>query len=177
MPRRGGPFFHLGWFGFGAVGHSAVVSGIMKRALEEVVTIVHGKSRLGYSCPVHEHPVFKHEFAMHEASYWAARHLVLDAVDICEMAAVAGEKLGPYHYSRLRQACSWIHKTAVEVVQFCHHWGASQAFRLPTALGRCTRDLSVATQHVIADEAAWVDNAGPIYYSWHDRVTPSREAR
>jgi hypothetical protein len=118
---------------------------------------------------VHEHPVFKHQFAVHEASYWAGRHLILDAIDACESAALAGETLTSWHYSRLRQACSWIHKAAVESVGFCHHWGASQSFRLPTALGRCTQDMAVATQHVIADEAAWSDAAGPIYDKWLDR--------
>ncbi len=172
-PLRGGPFFHLGWFGFGAVGHSAVVLGIVKRALREVVTIVHGKSRMGYACHVHEHPVFKHQFAFHEASYWAARHLILSAIDDAEATVAAGGTLTPLHHARLRQACSWVHNIAVDVVQFCHHWGATQAFRNPSALGRCTRDLAVATQHIIADESALADNADPIYASWLDRVSQS----
>jgi alkylation response protein AidB-like acyl-CoA dehydrogenase len=170
LPLRGGPFFHLGWFGFGAVGHSAIVLGITKRALREVVSIVRNKSRLGYTCSVHEHPVFKYQFASNEASYWAARHLILSAIDSAEAAVASGHGVTAAHHARLRQACSWVHKTAVEVVGFCHHWGASQAFRNPTALGRCTRDLAVATQHVIADEAAWVDNAEPIYNCWLDRM-------
>jgi hypothetical protein len=124
---------------------------------------------MGYTVPVPEHPVFKHQFAVHEASYLAARHLILDAIDKAEAAIVAGEQLTPTHFARIRQACSWAHKTAVEVVGFCHHWGASQSFRMPTVLGRCTRDLAVATQHVIADEAAFSDTALPIYDSWLDR--------
>lgn len=168
-PLRGGPFFHFGWFGFGAVGHSAVALGIMKRALREVAVIVHNKSRMGYPCVVNEHPVFKHQFAYKEATYWAARHLILDVIDKVEADAAAGEAITFAHHARLRQACSWIHDAAVDVVRFCHHWGATQAFRNPSALGRCTRDVAVATQHVIADEIAMVDHAEPIYQSWLER--------
>lgn len=174
-PVRGGPLLHLGWFGIGAVGHSAVVLGMTKRALEEVVAIVHNKSRIGYGCFVHEHPVFKHQFAYHEGTYQAARHLVLGAVDTVEAAVASGQSVTAEHLARLRQACSWAHRAAVEVVGFCHHWGASQAFRNPSALGRCSRDLAVATQHVIADETALSDNADPIYGAWLDRGRDRRD--
>jgi len=168
-PVRGGPLLELGWFGIGAVGHSAVVLGITKRALEEVVAIVHKKRRLGYTCFVHEDPVFKNQFTLQEGTYWAGRHLILGAIDTVEEAIASGEGVTAEHLARIRQACSWVHKAAVEVVGFCHHWGASQAFRNPSALGRCTRDLAVATQHVIADEAALVDSADPIYSAWLDQ--------
>jgi hypothetical protein len=137
--------------------------------LEEVARIVHGRSRLGYSVPVHEHPVFKHEFAVHEASYWAARAYAYRAFQAIETTVSAGGEVSAEEISRLRQACSYVHKMAVEVVQFCHHWGASDSFRNPTALGRCSRDLSVATQHVIVDKATWADCAEPIYRSWLGR--------
>lgn len=165
-PLRGGPLLHIGWFGIGAAGHSAVALGIAKRALQEVAGIVHNKRRLGYSVDVHEHPVFRHEFTTHDAAYWAARALVLQAFWSIEETVAAGLEIDAEQMSRLRQACSWAHKMAVDVVGFCHRWGASQSFRNPSVLGRCTRDLAVATQHVIADESAWSDCAGPIYESW-----------
>jgi alkylation response protein AidB-like acyl-CoA dehydrogenase len=175
-PLRGGPLLHVGWFGIGAAGHSAIVLGIMKRALQEVANIVFGRARLGYSVPVHEHPVFKHEFTQHEASYWAARGLAYKAFEAIETRVVGGGKVTPEELNRLRQACSFAHKTAVEVVRFAHRWGASEAFRNPTALGRCTRDMAVATQHVIADEAAWSDCAEPIYRSWLRGAAPAAAA-
>jgi alkylation response protein AidB-like acyl-CoA dehydrogenase len=175
VPLRGGPFHHFGWFGTGAVGHSAIALGMMRRALQEMVAIVQNKKRLGYSLLVHEHPVFKYQFAVHEASYQAGRHLILNAIDRAEDAVLSEEGIQALHYARLRQACSWIHKAAADVVGFCHHWGASQAFRNPSALGRCTRDLSVATQHLIADETAFSDNAGPIYDDWLDQKNPPPE--
>jgi alkylation response protein AidB-like acyl-CoA dehydrogenase len=165
-PLRGGPLLHVGWFGIGAAGHTAIVLGIMRRALQEVARIVFERPRLGYSVHVHEHPVFKHEFTQHEASYWAARGLAHKAFGAIEAAVSGGGKVSAEELSRLRQACSHAHNTAVEVVRFCHRWGASESFRNPTALGRCTRDMAVATQHVIADEAAWSDCADPIYRSW-----------
>lgn len=165
-PVRGGPLHHVGWFGIGAAGHSAIALGITRRALEEVARIVHNKRRMGYSVDVHEHPVFRHQFAQHDADFWATRGLVMSAFWSIEEAVVSGATISDEQMSRLRQACSMAHKTAVGVVNFCHHWGASESFRNPTALGRCTRDLAVATQHVIADESAWSDCAGPIYQSW-----------
>jgi len=165
-PLRGGPLLHIGWFGIGSAGHCSVALGLARRALEEVAAIVHGRPRMGYTVPVHEHPVFRHELAMHDANFWATRALVLQAFWSIEETVVSGGKPDELQMSRLRQACSQAHKMAVEVVRFCHHWGASQSFRNPTVLGRCTRDLAVATQHIIADQAAWSDCAEPIYLSW-----------
>ena len=175
-PLRGGPLHYIGWFGIGAAGHSAVALGIARRALEEVARIVHEKRRMGYSVAVHDHPVFKHEFAMNDAAFWAARGLVLNAFWSIEESVVAGLALTDEQMSRLRQACSLSHKMAVEVDRFCHQWGASESFRNPTALGRCMRDLAVATQHVIADESAWSDCAGPIYESWLKRGNAAAKA-
>lgn len=172
-PLRGGPLNHFGWMGIGAAGHSAIVLGITKRALEEVAEIVFNRPRLGYSVKVHEHPVFKHEFAQNEAAFWAARGFAYKIFGDAEASLAAGEPITGEQLARLRQACSYVHKTAVEVIRFCHHWGSSQSFRNPTALGRCTRDISVATQHVIADEAAWADCAGPVYASWLGKTAKS----
>lgn len=175
-PLRGGPLLHIGWFGIGAAGHAAVALGIARRALEEVANIVHEKRRLGYAVDVHQHPVFRHQFTQFDASFWATRALVLNAFWAIEETVVGGLSPSAEQMSRIRQACSMAHKMAVEVVQFCHHWGASQSFRNPSALGRCTRDLAVATQHVIADESAWSDCAEPIYQSWlrPGRPTPAK---
>jgi alkylation response protein AidB-like acyl-CoA dehydrogenase len=165
-PVRGGPLHYVGWFGIGAAGHSAVALGIARRALEEVARIVYKKRRLGYAVDVSDHPVFLHQFAQSDAAFWSARSQVMNAFSSMEQTVVAGGEISAEQMSRLRQACSLAHKMAGEVVQFCHHWGASESFRNPTVLGRCTRDLAVATQHVIADEGAWSDCAGPIYESW-----------
>jgi len=165
-PVRGGPLHYIGWFGIGAAGHSAVALGIARRALEEVARIVHKKRRMGYATDVNDHPVFRHQFAQCDAAFWSSRSLVMNAFWSIEETVVSNQEISSEQMSRLRQACSQAHEMAVKVVQFCHHWGASESFRNPTALGRCTRDLAVATQHVIADESAWSDCAGPIYESW-----------
>jgi alkylation response protein AidB-like acyl-CoA dehydrogenase len=170
VPRRGGPLLHLGGIGLAASGHLGVALGIAKRALQEIAEIVHGKTRQGFSAappiPIHEHPVFRHEFAIQEAAYQSARIFALDVFAAAEATIANGGQTTEAQRARLRQACSLAHKMSSEVVAFCHHWGASQSFRNPTALGRCTRDAAVMTQHIIVDETAWSECVDPIYRTW-----------
>jgi hypothetical protein len=57
---------------------------------------------------------------------------------------------------------TWSQEVASDVVGFAHRWAGSQSFRNPSALGRCVRDVAVATQHVLVDQMTLVDAAGPI---------------
>lgn len=165
-PKRPGLVYGVGTLGIGVGGHCGVALGIMKRALEEVAKITEGKVRGGYSTTVDKHPVFLYEFSRHEAQYQACRAYVLKAFGDAQAAGAMGQSLSPEQRARLRQSATWCHEVMSDVVRFCHLWGASQAIRNPSLLGRATRDAAVATQHVLVDQATLVDAAVPILERW-----------
>lgn len=158
-PKRGGgaPFFDGITYAGG--GHSGVVLGIMKRALQEVVRLTENKRRPDYTVPVIDHPVFQYEFSKKEAAYRSARAYVLEVYAEAEAYAEREGRILPEHVARMRQSGTWVHTVLSEVVEFCHRWAGTSAIRNPSALGRCTRDAAVATQHMIFDPASFVTAA------------------
>mgnify|MGYP003582229940 CR=1 FL=1 len=157
-PLRGRGFYSIGMKGIAAIGHAGVVLGAMKRALEEVARAVDGKRRQGYSSPVGEHVLFLDQFSRHDAIYQAARSFVLRTMQEVDANEPESEAT-PLQLARIRQAVSWAHDAAQQVIPFAHLWTGTAAFREPTLVGRITRDLFVATQHVMVDPITYSLNA------------------
>jgi alkylation response protein AidB-like acyl-CoA dehydrogenase len=162
VPVRPEPVYKLGLLGIGVGGHSAVALGLATRALQEIATITSSKARLGYPTVVADSPMFRREFAKYEALLQAARAYVYGIHAEAEATAAAGEEITAETRSRMRQVTTWVQEVASEVVGFAHRWGGSQSIRNPSALGRCTRDAAVATQHLLVDPMTLVDAAGDI---------------
>lgn len=158
-PVRSEPVYKLGLLGIGVGGHSGVALGLATRALQEIVTVSSGKGRVGYSSVVGESEMFRREFGKYEALLQAARRYVYDIHREAEDTAAAGEEITLEQRSRMRQVTTWVQEVASEVVGFAHRWGGSQSIRNPSALGRCTRDAAVATQHLLVDPMTLVDAA------------------
>jgi alkylation response protein AidB-like acyl-CoA dehydrogenase len=163
---RGGTQFALGLQAFGCAGHSGVALGLMRRALAEIARIATGKKRPGSSLTVSESAVFKHDFSVQEANFQASRGYVLEVFRRAEESAKRGDAITTEQRQRFRQATTWAHKIASEVVGFCHLWAGSDAIRHPSPLGRCTRDMNVATQHVFVDQGSLVDAAPALLERW-----------
>lgn len=163
---RGGKQFALGLAAFGCAGHAAIALGLMRRALAEIAHISVRKKRPGTTATVAESAVFKHDFSVHEAMFHASRGFVLEVFGSAEQSAKKGHAVTPEQRQRFRQAATWVHNVASEVVGFCHLWAGSNAIRHPSPLGRCTRDMNVATQHVFVDQATLVDAAPVLLERW-----------
>jgi len=165
-PRRGSPAFVAGIAGYGCLGHAAVALGLMKRALQEVVAVASSKKRPGYPTVVGDHAVFRREFSRNEAAYQAIRAFVYQVFTEAQDAAFATGALTPAHRARFRQATTYAHEVAADVVRFCYTWAGSAAQSRGSVLGRCMRDIGVATQHVFIDPLSMVDAAPPIMAEW-----------
>jgi alkylation response protein AidB-like acyl-CoA dehydrogenase len=163
---RGGPIYDLGIAGFGAAGHTSVALGLMKRALQEVAKVAFGRKRPAYATVLGEHPVFRHEFAVHEASYQAARAFTYQVYAEAQDTVISGKPLSLAQRQRFRQNMIYVHNVAADVVRFCYVSGGSDALRNPSPLGRCMRDMFAATQHVFVDTINLVDAAVPILQQW-----------
>jgi alkylation response protein AidB-like acyl-CoA dehydrogenase len=163
---RGGTQFALGLQAFGCAGHSAIALGLMQRALAEIAHISIRKKRPGSTVAVAESAVFKHDFSVQEANFQASRGYVLEVFRSAEQAVKNGHAVTLEQRQRFRQATTWAHNVASEVVGFCHLWAGSDAIRHPSPLGRCRRDISVATQHVFVDQGSLVDAAPALLERW-----------
>lgn len=161
-PVRPEPLYKLGLLGIGVGGHSGVALGLATRALQEIVTISSGKVRPGYDTFVGDSVLFRREFAKYEALLQAARAYVYDIHGEAEDTAARGEEITAEQRARMRQVTTWVQEVASDVVGFAHRWGGSQSIRNPSALGRCTRDAAVATQHLLVDPMTLVDAAQDI---------------
>ncbi|WP_247998051.1 acyl-CoA dehydrogenase family protein [Brucella tritici] len=162
--------YDIGVRGLACAGHTGVALGLMKRALEEITRIAFGKKRPAYSVVLGEQQVFRHDFAYHEAAYHAARDFTLRFYAEIQDYLESGGVLTPAMRERFRQNCIYVHKVASEVVRFCHMMGGSEALRNPSDLGRCMRDMYVATQHIFVDTIAMQDIAVPILAEWRALV-------
>jgi len=163
---RGTAYQKLGMFGVGLSGHCAVIIGIGRRAMEEVVRIANSKVRIGANETVAENAVFCDDFARNEILLRAARGVFYDTFRHAEANA---ERLGYITHgdaARLRQTTIWLHDIIDGVVKFCHRWSGTGIIRHPSVLGRCTRDMAVATQHIVADPGAMSACAIPIFDEW-----------
>lgn len=158
--------YDIGIPGLACAGHTGVALGLMKRALEEITRIAFGKKRPTYQSVLGEQPVFRHDFAYHEASYHAARDFTIRLYAETQAFLESGGELTPEMRARFRQNCIYVHKVAAEVVRFCYTMGGSEALRNPSDLGRCMRDMYAATQHIFVDTIAMQDIAVPILEGW-----------
>jgi alkylation response protein AidB-like acyl-CoA dehydrogenase len=169
VPRRGGPLFTLGIAGLGCLGHAAVALGLMKRALQEIARIAQTKKRPAYPGTTAEHPIFQREFAIREAAAQSVRAFVVNVFADAQDTVLAGGTLSAVQRARFRQSTTYLHEVAAEVVRFCYQWAGSSAQRKTSPLGRCMRDMGVATQHVFVDPVSLADAAPPLLAAWSAR--------
>lgn len=168
--KRGGPTFALGSTALACAGHTGVVLGLMKRALQEIAKIALSKKRLGYTGVVGEHPAFLHDFGMQEALYQAVRAYVISVYADALATVERGDVLNAEQSARFPQSTVWAHKVAADIVSFCHLWSGSAGIRNPSALGLCLRDVYTATQHIIADRTKLIGAAPRLLNKWKQSI-------
>ena len=165
-PKRGSSLFNLGMIPMGASGHCGVVMGLARHALSEMAELAAVKKRPGAARVIALDEVFREGFAMQEATYQGARDYTYRAYREAKEQALAGLPITPEHIARVRQVTIWLHQMASQIVRFCHLWAGSEAIRNFTAMSRVSRDMAVASQHILADPAAMASVAGPILDGW-----------
>jgi indole-3-acetate monooxygenase len=156
VAHRGGPVYGFSVLGITSSGHSGFALGVAKRALEELVRIVAGKTRMG-ATPVSEQQLFQHDLGYHDAALRSVRALVFDEFGAVEADLLAGRESSPAARQQLRQTTTYATRVAADVVRFAYTWAGSAALRNPSILGRCFRDMHAGTQHVFVDNNTLAD--------------------
>ncbi len=150
----------------GTAGHSGLALGLIRRSLQELANIVAGKKRMGYSTSVDKDPHFLAEFALHEASYQAARSFALHTFRSAEQSAKTRGFVSADLNVRLKQVNTYVHMVGAKVTSFAQLWGGTQAVRNPSALGRAVRDMGIAKTHLFVDPNTMVAAAPTLLESW-----------
>ncbi|HEV2369898.1 MAG TPA: acyl-CoA dehydrogenase family protein, partial [Acidimicrobiales bacterium] len=141
--RRGGPVYRLGVLGLTSIGHCGFALGVGRRALEEVAKGAPGKVRMSGLAPVADDPVFRHDFAFHEAALRSARAYAFEIFGAAMEQAEAGRDPDLEVAQRLRQATTYATRVAVDVVRASYGWLGTDGIR-PSVLQRCLRDIETA---------------------------------
>lgn len=165
-PKRGGAVAAIGTHAYACLGHTAVVFGMARRALEEIARMASVRKRLGSNGTIAESPLFQADFMKYEAMFQEARAHVVDVYRDAEDTAKSGATVSHVQHARMRQAATRGHIVAKEVVQFAFSAGASGSLRNPSVLGRLLRDISVAAQHIIVDPSSMLEAAPAVIAHW-----------
>jgi len=165
-PLRGRPLYRIGIRPYGLAGHSAVMLGIAARALVEASKALAAKRRPGFDGILGDNPVFRDDFARHEAMFQGARSYLRNMFGEVQENLRHEREFTDVDLLRMMQAAIWGHEIGSEIARFCHVWAGSGAIYGNSALGRCMRDMHTATQHIIIDRLQYGPVARALIPQW-----------
>lgn len=152
VPERGGSLYGLGIIGLAVTCHSGWAMGVGRRMLDELAGLVHGKA--GRPGAQADNSAFQQGYAQAEATFRAARALVLESWTDLSKSLYAGEGISVRQHTLVRLALAHITKALHEVGGFVYLAGGTTALRHGT-LQRFYRDVHAGTQHVTSGPAVW----------------------
>jgi alkylation response protein AidB-like acyl-CoA dehydrogenase len=152
VSERGGALYGLGIIGFAVTCHSGWAMGVGRRMLDELAGLVHGKA--GRPGAQADSTAFQQGFAEAEASFRAARALVIESWTDVAKTLYAGDQISVRQHTLIRLALTNITKVLHEVANFVYLAGGTTALRHGT-LQRLYRDVHAGTQHVTSSPNVW----------------------
>lgn len=142
-----GPIYRLPFFGTLAAGVAAVVLGLGRRAIDELIALG-SKQPMGSSRTLAERPAVQGQVAEAEAAVRSARAFLREAMAGAEAELAAGAEEASGEARRLlRMAATSAAVRGAEAVDLCYHAGGGSAVYRTSPLQRVFRDAHVATQH------------------------------
>ena len=134
----------------------AVATGIVQRALDELVTGAATTMR-GYGRPTSlaSRPTFHSFVGEADLRLRAGRALMLrDGDELMEHVELGGPDQRRVE-ARTRAAGAWVVRTAVEVLSDIARFAGGGAMREGTVIERAVRDLSVAATHLLVSDSSY----------------------
>ena len=145
-PRVDAPLYRFSFLGALGVGVAAVLLGLGRRAIDEIVAIG-AKRPSGSSRSLAERSTIQAEIAQADAAVRSARAFLLDAVSGCWDVAARGDVLTAEHKRLLRLAATDAAARCAQAVDRCYHAAGGSSIFESSPLQRIFRDTHVATQH------------------------------
>lgn len=147
------PLYRFPQFGLLALGVASVAVGIGLRALEETVALAGGRIPTGGRRSMAEKAAVQADVGRADAALQSARAWMEVSVERAWAAADRGESLSRTLRSDLRAAAAHATWAAADAVDRLYHAGGGSAIYTRSPLQRCFRDVHVATQHVMVNQA------------------------
>jgi indole-3-acetate monooxygenase len=145
QPVIDSPLYRFSFLGALGLGVSAVLLGLGRRAVDELVSLG-AKQPAGSSRSLAERPTTQAEIARADAAVRSARAFVREVVEDCWAAASTGV-MTDEHKRLLRLAATNAAERGAEAVDLCYHAAGGTAVYETSPLQRVYRDTHVATQH------------------------------
>jgi len=142
--------------------HSAVVCGLAKHALQEIVKIADAGRQVVPHPKIIDQERFLHDFAWQESRLAAVRALMMEIIETARVKIESGEGMNDFDRARFYQAGNLIHKIVREVTEFAYSWAGTAPIREGSELGRALLDIHVAQQHAHIDHHKVVEAAPAI---------------
>jgi alkylation response protein AidB-like acyl-CoA dehydrogenase len=152
VAERGGALYGVGIIGFAVTCHSGWAMGVGRRMLDELSALVSGKA--GRPGAQADNAAFLQDYAEAEASFRAARALVIEAWTDASKTLYAGEPMSVRQHTLVRLALTHITNTLHDVASFVYLAGGTTSLRRGT-LQRLYRDVHAGTQHVTSSPGVW----------------------
>lgn len=154
-PRASGALYVFPVFGLLAVGIAAVVLGIARRAIDELVALAGGKRPTGSRRVLADRPTAQVQVSEAEALVRSARAFLLDAVGAAADAARRDGAIEVDLRMAVRLAATNATRSAAKAVDLMYDAGGGTAVYATSPLQRCFRDVHVVTQHLMVAPATY----------------------
>jgi alkylation response protein AidB-like acyl-CoA dehydrogenase len=155
---RGGAIYELGVLPLTAVGHAGFAIGVVRRALDELVTIAKSKHRMGAPSPLSDSEYFLQRLGTLEGRFRAAVAWVRESFARLERTAIETGKCDPIGANEVRQATVHVTQDGADIVQGAYRLAGTSGLR-KGPLERCFRDIHAGSQHFFASPTPTLDFA------------------
>lgn len=151
-PRRGGAIFRSGIMGLAEIAHSGWATGVGRRLLDELATLIVQKA--GRPGSLSGSDSFQEKYARLEASYRAGRALVYETWTDVTRTITAGSPLSVRQHTMIRLALGHITQALADVANGVYLLSGTTGLRRGV-IERLVRDVHAGTQHITSAPGMW----------------------
>jgi alkylation response protein AidB-like acyl-CoA dehydrogenase len=143
------PLYAFPIFGMLAAGIAAVMLGLARASIDELVTLAGGKTPEGHRKPLAARTRTQEDVAEAEATLRSARAFFYESIGKAWNEASKGNQLTLEARRDLRLSASHAARASVKVVDLMYNLGGGTSVYRTSPLQRYFRDVHVASQHMM----------------------------
>ncbi len=143
------PLYAFPQFGLLAMGIAAVALGLVRAAIDEVVTLAGGKTPAGSARPLATRAAAQADVSRAEAQWRSARAFYYEAIEAAWQSALEGGRIETRYRRDIRLATTHATTTCAATVDLMYHLAGGTSVYRRSPLQRIFRDVHVATQHMM----------------------------
>ena len=160
QPRRGDAIYRMGRPGFVANEHPAIVLGIARRALDEIVTSAPNKKRGNPpTSSLADREAFRGDIARCDFRLRAARALSHEVFERAYQITCSGQVPDDTVQAEMRAVAAHVTFEAVDVATIAFRYTGGSAIHRSHILQRCLRNVNAAAQHFMVSDSS-LENYG-----------------